>query len=1307
MKKLILLFFFIFGLNGAYAIDERVVDFYFGNGVWNTPDGAEASRKILKDLINDDLSISAPVKLSYNLSSGMMMDLIETFYQMKEEGQISSTVGFFRALATAAVDNPVYKIFLNLVIETLSLSASVQEGIDLNNMIASYQDSINNGHRVVLISHSQGNLFGVRAYDRLKSWQKKYFWQVSVATPAARVAKGGGYVTVDNDMVITPLIEIAGALPANARNANTNSDYHHEFAAEYLEGSSTRGAIISLIRSAYAGAKGAPSQWKLQDNYTCSIDGCEQKVRGVKHIYDSSINMTDKVYPFEDEGLLYPTISGYVKSLYITGESVFNKIAIDANSLVCYELRNAGNDALTEIAKEQPCPVCKGVNITPGFVEVTVGWTNPNVAIDLDVSFPNGNYDNNDQICLTEHFYSTSDQGVKPGLYPVYVKYRLIEDANITFYDKYSQQVGITIKVPQHIETRTASLAELEWLGGHVADIKVSEGNYTSIEPRNSTLFCGDCWSGGGIRFWGADSNSGYGGVSSSSYGYYNPRNPYSVKKNYIYSIIWYLSQAVLGPLSKANISIYEFQEYLLPAGASLYETETTEGEAVHTAGVIPITNDLDDEKLYIVESRKGFDIDADDDGIIDETALTNLGTIRLVMTGYELKNMGFKVNVLTEIIYKLSKDSYSADNLSAYMDKSDDVARCLMKEDINFDGVINTLDAMSWIPFFGKDEFLRHDYAQYYEPIINKIHNNQDITEETLNIYKTPIFLDKKLYFLSNASIGSIIGRAPYVCGNGFNNYNLAGENAIYFDINSDGNIILKKMPPNIGVYSVDIVMSDDKGDEKRGTAAIHMIHKDAPTITRGDFIDAIPDIIENGYNLGQAAVINEGRGALIDIWLDGFGAENFDIDKKGDIKVARYASIDRDDVGYKMQIAASNEYGQSIPLDIYIGVYDEWELAPILIDTDIKFYDTDASVNKIIGRLNHKISPFCPLIGFTLDKNDLFGIQTNGDIYLKSIPQNDSYTLKASAKSMCGNSNSANIFVNRKNRIIKEFNLLYAKDIVVSEDTAYIAGGGSGVQLIDISSPHTSVLIGNISTHFAYDMVLSKDGTKLFLADGAGGLKIVDITNPQNMSVISSLNTVYAQGISISSDETKAFLSGGAGGVTIIDISDILSPNVITVINQYGIYNTAVSLDDKTLFAATGFTGLKVFDISNANNPILIGQTETSYAQDITADGTKVYIADRSGGLKIVDISVLSNPIVIGTVYTRDANKVILYGEKAYISDGEGGLKIVDISDAVNPAVIDSIDILSVYTAAILKDKTKIAAADNSGKVTILSIE
>jgi hypothetical protein len=50
MKKI--LFLILFGFSSVYGIDERVIDFYFGNGIMNSQDQAKASKDELEKLIS-------------------------------------------------------------------------------------------------------------------------------------------------------------------------------------------------------------------------------------------------------------------------------------------------------------------------------------------------------------------------------------------------------------------------------------------------------------------------------------------------------------------------------------------------------------------------------------------------------------------------------------------------------------------------------------------------------------------------------------------------------------------------------------------------------------------------------------------------------------------------------------------------------------------------------------------------------------------------------------------------------------------------------------------------------------------------------------------------------------------------------------------------------------------------------------------------------------------------------------------------------------------------------------------------------
>lgn len=86
-------------------------------------------------------------------------------------------------------------------------------------------ESFNNKHNVLLIAHSQGNLFANKMYELLTDKEKEKFAMVSVATPAGTVAKGGGYTTLHDDWVIKG---IPNSLSSNADGSG------HSFVESYL-----------------------------------------------------------------------------------------------------------------------------------------------------------------------------------------------------------------------------------------------------------------------------------------------------------------------------------------------------------------------------------------------------------------------------------------------------------------------------------------------------------------------------------------------------------------------------------------------------------------------------------------------------------------------------------------------------------------------------------------------------------------------------------------------------------------------------------------------------------------------------------------------------------------------------------------------------------------------------------------------------------------------------------------------------------------------------------------------------------------
>ncbi|WP_295422319.1 hypothetical protein [Sulfurovum sp.] len=256
MKNIILILIFTVLLLEAQPC---TTDIYFGNGVWNTQTQGEEGRDELKKFmqkrastpltIEDEKNKLYTFKHAYNPTGGTKDDLIETFYQLKESGQI--TDGYFMGVYAALAAESNGEAFINKLRDIISKYNS-----DASEMFSLYrQSSFNQKHNVLLVAHSQGNLFGNKMYTLMSHAQKKKFRMVSVATPADHVAgytNGGPYVTATGDYVIRP---IPGSLPANI------AGFGHTFIGTYLnvpgggvvgDGSDNAPKIIALhVKSAY------------------------------------------------------------------------------------------------------------------------------------------------------------------------------------------------------------------------------------------------------------------------------------------------------------------------------------------------------------------------------------------------------------------------------------------------------------------------------------------------------------------------------------------------------------------------------------------------------------------------------------------------------------------------------------------------------------------------------------------------------------------------------------------------------------------------------------------------------------------------------------------------------------------------------------------------------------------------------------------------------------------------------------------------------------------------------------------------
>ena len=369
MKKILILIltiigftFFLYGAN----INECKTDIYFGNGVWNTPEDAENSRKVLenfvikKEIIKNDPMLAAKygkVKLAYNWSADKNYDLVETFYQLRQAGQLSQWLFYqlLDALETRTLSDATGEDMKTMRDKLIEAIGSVEQS-NVNVMLKKYYDeSFQYSHRVLLVSHSQGNLFANRVYDSINpSDYQNYFANVQVASPANRVhASHGTYITGWVDPVINP---IPGSMESNA---DLDGFGGHAFVAAYLDSTDTYTKIVNAIKAQLGVLDTIDSQWITdQEIERGTCDYCIT----VKHRFDPALEIGEKVYPFAPNKKLYQVNGTYVKAT--CGGTDFTDDWADKKENECWMINNPPEEKIT-----------KGCYITSFFDYDDEGWT--------------------------------------------------------------------------------------------------------------------------------------------------------------------------------------------------------------------------------------------------------------------------------------------------------------------------------------------------------------------------------------------------------------------------------------------------------------------------------------------------------------------------------------------------------------------------------------------------------------------------------------------------------------------------------------------------------------------------------------------------------------------------------------------------------------------------------------------------------------------------------------------------------------------------------------------------------------------
>jgi hypothetical protein len=241
----------------ASICDTKETMVFFGNGVQSVKrdayDAIASIKKRLKVTLPPEEFEILEFDIAYNDTHSLPLDLLESALQILT-GNTSRFWRFFWGLEIMPDWFADKLILLSTALDRSSLVTTDS----LKHHVNTYKTKIAEGKKVILVAHSQGNLFGNQAYSLLNSREQQSFGMVSVANVDNNVLGADSpYTTLQTDKVILALIAAQIALPTKPMTPNTENladaeDFlGHYFIQSYMaEGSTSQDKITQQVVAA-------------------------------------------------------------------------------------------------------------------------------------------------------------------------------------------------------------------------------------------------------------------------------------------------------------------------------------------------------------------------------------------------------------------------------------------------------------------------------------------------------------------------------------------------------------------------------------------------------------------------------------------------------------------------------------------------------------------------------------------------------------------------------------------------------------------------------------------------------------------------------------------------------------------------------------------------------------------------------------------------------------------------------------------------------------------------------------------------
>ncbi len=252
-------------------------------------------------------------------------------------------------------------------------------------------------------------------------------------------------------------------------------------------------------------------------------------------------------------------------------------------------------------------------------------------------------------------------------------------------------------------------------------------------------------------------------------------------------------------------------------------------------------------------------------------------------------------------------------------------------------------------------------------------------------------------------------------------------------------------------------------------------------------------------------------------------------------------------------------------------------------------------------------------------------------------------------------------------------------------SGDYLYVAEGGVGLGIIDISDPTRPKRVGRFyespSIGAGKIVGVGVDGDTVYAA-AKNGVYVLDASKAPSLRKIKRLS-LGNNVLDVYVKNGKMYLSVGPFGMVAYDISDLDRPRKIagfTIPDRIGAGVSGITVYNNRLYMASGQDGLFVLNLDENGIPIYpperIRYSDRIDAKDLVIGDGKIYIANGRYGLTIRDMAKVTREIGslnLGRSTGSEVAGVAVQGNIIFVSGGDSIyiLRMKEKADTTPPTI------------------------------------